>query len=185
MGSKKRRRFREILKQDMEEVLKELGEKDLKVVEGEQDDAEALKKKRRRQKKGKQKDSQEEKDTQAEKHAEEVAAKVDMQPNKKGDEAMDEPHEDDGKSKRKRKKKGRKTQKQEEAIEAQGGHWKSVAATVGVSKLDEMDEVSKQDSVILEADATMPKKKKHKKKKKKKAFAIEGVSASRLASYNL
>ncbi len=103
MNSKKRRRFREQLKEDLEEAMAKVGEHSKQAENENQDDAEAPKKKRRRQKKGKKK-SEEDGDTDDKKPAAAVVS--------------DQPNEDDAKSKRKRKKKGRKAQKQDDDMNA-------------------------------------------------------------------
>ena len=64
------------------------------------------------------------------------------------------------------------------------------ANVVGTVESAEVVEDSKPPAVQTEEksaaiDSKKAKKKKHKKKKKSKTVAVEGVSASRLASYNL
>lgn len=174
VNSKKRRRFREQLKEDLEEAMAgEEGDQSNREDIEEQGDAEAPKKKRRRQKKGKKKSKE---DGDKDDDRKPAAAVV-----------SDQTNEDDAKSKRKRKKKGRKAQKQDGAMEAIDA---AEAKAVGTVASIEVVEDSKPPAVQMEEnsgaiDSKKAKKKKHKKKKKSKTVAVEGVSASRLASYNL
>jgi protein KRI1 len=170
-GSKKRRRFRDMLKEDLEETLKEQAEEE-KARQGEEvaqcDDEGAKKKKnRRRQRKGKKQDKQEHDEVAT--SAGETSAELKASDNEKESNANAD--QENSKAKRKRKKKEEKTHNLEEAKAELGpAAEESGAVTNGDDK-----------------KATKKSKNRNpdKKRKKQKTVAVEGVPASRLASYNL
>ena len=166
-GSKKRRRFREMSKAEIEEDMQQYAPKTSK-GETETDEQES-KKKRRRQKKGGKKESS---DTAAS----EVVAKDEDQTNAKAAEPIVDAVEPVT-AKRSRKKKGKKVKKtdgESEATEATGGA---------------NDDVEVDDAVVETKDEASAKKSKKKERKssqkKSKKQKVEGVSSSRLASYGL
>jgi protein KRI1 len=165
--SKKRRRFREALKAEIEEEQK----KDEPVDEGEAakvnetaEDTEPKKKKRRRIKKGKKnKDKENESDNpdNAEDRDGEEDQDIAPESEKIGDEAADE----EGKTKR-RKKKGKKGQSLD---------------SIEFPENDAEEEEEKTTEKTAESTKAIEKKKKRKKKKN----ALAGLSASRLGAYGL
>lgn len=168
--SKKRRRFREMLKQDMEEqAAEEKAHNDENVVEpGDKIESdEPKKKKRRRLKKGKKKS----KEGMLDGGVEEVEPTKEIidGPN----DSCTQPEDVDPKSKQRRKKKGKKSKHNES---------NATDETDFVSRSDKKKEEaledSKKETIILESD-------KKRKKRKKKKSAIAGLSASRLSSYGL
>jgi len=158
MSHKKRRRFREMLEQDLEEVAKEEGVSEELATE-ENDEAPA-KKKRRRQKKGSKKEK-EDKDTKSMKTADDDDVSK--------QEPTFEKSEEIGKKKTRRKKKGKKLIK--DVSEPDANHDSAIGN-------DSPDKKSEKKTGPEE----VKKKKKHKKSKKTK---IEGIPSARLQAYGL
>jgi protein KRI1 len=173
VGSKKRRRFRDLLKQDLEETLKEQAEEEKAhqievAAQGDDDDHKTKKKKkRRRQKKGKKQENKEHDEVTT--RAVETSAEMKVQ-DKKQEPNSSTDHEH-SKSKRKRKKKGEKIQNLEEAQAVSGTTTEEIGAVTNGD-----DKKSTKESKNRHAA---------KKRKKQKTVSVEGVPASRLASYNL
>ena len=160
-GAKKRKRFRQLLKADMEEMKDEVGAVDEKPVESSAGDGEK-KKKRRRQKKGGKKNSESTSDIATESEKEST---VDQN---------GEPEEPEKKRRRKKKKGMSKTHSEQS----------NNASTVDV--VEAREEVS---SDRVEKKKTKKNKERSKKrsdggnKKKKHSSTVEGVSGARLAAY--
>ncbi len=170
-GYKKRRKFRDILEEDMEEMIaKDANEK--QEAEAEDTDKQP-KKKRRRQKKGKKKDRESASDTKSAKQTDEIIATED---NMEGSNQLTEQKRTKGG----RKKKGKKVKKDD-------------APSKDIPKNEKNESTDNEitlDKNPHKTDVTDKKKKKKRKKKDRneKASAkkeIPGVSASRLASYGL
>eukprot|EP00339_Tiarina_fusa_P013281 CAMPEP_0117006888 /NCGR_PEP_ID=MMETSP0472-20121206/6963_1 /TAXON_ID=693140 ORGANISM="Tiarina fusus, Strain LIS" /NCGR_SAMPLE_ID=MMETSP0472 /ASSEMBLY_ACC=CAM_ASM_000603 /LENGTH=720 /DNA_ID=CAMNT_0004708497 /DNA_START=58 /DNA_END=2220 /DNA_ORIENTATION=+ len=163
--SKKRRRFRQLLKQDMEEQVEPEEEKKKDILanaEIQGNEQEPDKKKRRRLKKGKKR----EKSTHDEADEGQENGSADPAPTKPEEAENDKP-------KRRRKKKGKK----EELSDSKG---ENVSAKV-------MNDISPGAPEAAPSDSTAPKndKKKKKKNKKKKADRLVSLPSSRLSSYGL
>ena len=174
VGAKKLQRFREMLNQDLEETLKEqaLEQEERQVEQPVQVDDEGhkkKKKKRRRQKKGK-KEGEQQDDKGATKEEE---SRVELKSNKKEKEPIDSTEDDNSKAKRKRKKKDNKFGKLDEARAG------SDIATEENGKVN--GDRASGDDIKSKKKSRKP----DKKRRKLKNFVVEGVSASRLASYNL
>jgi hypothetical protein len=155
-----------MLKQDVDEAMKEMESSDKAASDGE---AKEPKKRRRRQKKGKKKaaDAEEASDDVDTAEPETKTVSTD-----KGACEITEEGQTDQSQKKRRNKKGAKQIK------------------VDNSRLDESESMSMEklssDVGEVKAVATMEKRKwDGRKKRKKKKTAVEGVSASRLASYGL
>ncbi len=171
-GYKKRRKFRDILEEDMEEIIaKDAQEKEDVEVD---DTDKQPKKKRRRQKKGKKKDRE---SANADKPSEQTNQAIATEDN--AEESHQPPEEK--RTKGGRKKKGKKVKKDD-------------APTKETPK--NVQNESTENKIILEkypqkTDVIDKKKKKKRKKKDRNEKAsdkkekISGVSASRLASYGL
>ena len=164
--SKKRRRFREALKAEIEEEQKKeepVDEAEAAEVDDTAEDAEPKKKKRRRIKKGKKnKDKENELDNpDTEAKDGEENEQITPESEKVGDEAALE--ED---KKQRRKKKGKK-----------GESLAPIEKSVNDTKEEEEETAEKT------AESTKTSEKKKKRKKKKNALA--GLSASRLGAYGL
>ena len=164
--SKKRRRFREALKAEIEEEQKKeepVDEAEAAEVDDTAEDAEPKKKKRRRIKKGKKnKDKENELDNpDTEAKDGEENEQITPESEKVGDEAALE--ED---KKQRRKKKGKKGES---------------LAPIEKSENDSKEEEEETAEKTAESTKTSEKKKKRKKKKN----ALAGLSASRLGAYGL
>ena len=210
VGYKKRRRFRDMLQEDLEQTAKEAGivEREQKQVaekndenDGDDDDDDDLggkKKRRRRQKKGTKK-------MQASDDAEEPVASVAVDDEPVLEKADDEALES-GKKKR-RKKKGKKEQAVAAGSSEKDTQRRSEDVTdgkeisPGVSKVPEVDKdellAEKSELGMVTQEAKISKKRSEKRKskaessnkkpsrKKMKQSTIEGVPASRLKAYGL
>ena len=181
VSSRKRRKFREMLQQDIEDAENRMKEQGITVndnhstEDGGDVDAGGKKKKRRRMKKN----SGKEKTPESLENKPEVKSEM---------EDLNEDGKDESKKKRRRKKKGKKIS----AADASKPH------TTDTSKLlvsTDKDSASKETLETVTAKKAVDKelsksseksqKKKKKKSKDKKAAKVKGVSASRLASYDL
>ena len=188
VSSRKRRKFREMLQQDIEDAEKRMKEQGITVNNnhstedgGDVDpDASGKKKRRRRIKKKGEK--------------EKAAKSQENQPQANGDnDDVDEGEKNEGKKKRRRKKKGKKIS----AVDASKPHStdtskllvspdKQTAGQDAEKPVLEKQVVDKANDSSKSRDKSQKKKKKKKKKSKDKTtLKVEGVSASRLASYGL
>lgn len=172
--SRKRRKFREMLQQDVEDAERRMKEQGTTINDnhdnGDNESGETKKKKRRRMKKGTAKD----KDSKAK-----DKGKANEHENEDVEKGVDDAT--GGKKKRRRKKKGKKISN----------------AAIGESKEDkpasktpdthlEPPKKPAEDTSINTADPKESKNaEKKKRKKKRKKVSVEGVSAARLASYDL
>jgi len=183
VGSKKRRKFREMLKKDLEESLPKEEESEDKAAENTESalvDSEP-KKKRRRLKKGK-------------KSKNEVPASANDNA-KPGDEKakLDAQEETSGETKKRRRKKsgkkGDSSDKGTTGSDANSGEAPGRSDTEPVAKDKETSPKSKGRSKkrqpIADASSIDDKHKKKKRKNKDKKSSIAGISQSRLASYGL
>ncbi len=163
VGSKKRRKFREMLKKDLEDTLPGEDETPGEDSAEQPADSSEPKKKRRRLKKGKKKSKDDPNSTGVEE-----SDKTDS----KSLQEKENPTEEDGKpnesKKRRRKKSGRKGE--------------STNADSKVTESEKSDETKKSNANSKLSD---DKRKKKKKNKKDKKSSITGISHSRLASYGL
>jgi protein KRI1 len=173
--SKKRRRFREALKAEIEEEQ----EKDEPVDEAEPvevddtaEDGEPKKKKRRRIKKGK-KSKDKENESENPDIAEDKDGEEDQENAPESEKVGDEAENEEGKKKR-RKKKGKKSQSSD-PIENDAKEEEEKTTN------DAKEEEEKTTEKTFESTKTSEKKKKRKNKKN----AIAGLSASRLGAYGL
>lgn len=162
---KKRRRFHDMLEQDLEEVINEEGVSEELATE-EKEEA-PVKKKRRRQKKGSKKEKEDKemntkKSLQSDAH--ESVSKQDLI-----SEESVEKSEETGNKKRRRKKKGKKSSKDMSELDTTNDLAKTSTSLDKKSTDDAGPEASK-------------KKKKHKKKKK---TTITGIPSARLQAYGL
>jgi len=177
VNSRKRRKFREMLQQDIEDAERQLKEQGVTVNESHGseaagEDAEVTnKKKRRRMKKSGDKNKSIEKEDASKTNTERVDA---MGSGTKENE--------DGKKKRRRKKKGKKisTPDSSKPVETVKSAMMSAPKAVTDPSKGTPEETITSNSRDLEA-----KKAKKKAKKKEKKVKVTGVSASRLASYDL
>lgn len=158
VSSKKRRRFREGLKQDFKEENEDYNEMETEEQQKEEEveTVEPKKKKRRRLKKGKKKEKEASTD---QKESSEPVEATKMKPS-------DADVEFDTQKRRRRKKKGKKPSPSED-----------------VETVEQSEEVSSKEALSAKRDlsTTVDRKKKRKKRKKE----IVGLSASRLSSYGL
>ena len=192
VSSRKRRKFREMLQQDIEETEKRLKEQGITVQDNhnqasnEESGTKSHKKKRRRTKKNGQKSTS---DQQAEeKHPE---SNDSGEPHRESTNVGDDTAEGK-KSKRRRKKKGKKLTSPTD-VEIKG----ATELEVSVDRSEAVDSSSKK--VVAEETTNADRKKqnikeqkhseksqkKEKKKSKKAKVSVDGVSAARLASYGL
>jgi protein KRI1 len=176
VGSKKRRRFRDMLKSDLEEVIGKAEQQD-GAAEEEQavEIPEVKKKKRRRLKKGsksREEDDVQVADAETTERSEKTAASVEQ-----AEEASKRDKDgtiDELKAKRRRRKKGAPT-----STETDAGKQDSAADAL---KPDDDDGVEEKKIKSLSSHKSSSHKHQKKQKKRKK---IEGMSDSRLASYGL
>ena len=163
VGSKKRRKFRETLKKDLEDALPAEDETPAE-DNAEPADSSEPKKKRRRLKKGKKKSKDDPDSTGVEE-----SDKTDS----KSLQEKENPTEEDGKpnesKKRRRKKSGKKGESTNNAD----------------SKLVESEKSAETKKSKASSKQSDDKRKKKKKNKKDKKSSITGISHSRLASYGL
>lgn len=179
VGSKKRRKFREMLKKDLEDSITVENEKDETGMESDPVDSEP-KKKRRRLKKGRKKlkadlNSSELKSEQGNK------ARI---TNMKTKLSLDERRNDE--KKKQRKKNGKKVKNSNAETTYTAGfnnneHSKIIKIEEKVVESNKSDTGSKN----CRMNADDGKRKKKKKKSKEKKSLITGISHSRLASYGL
>lgn len=159
VGSKKRRRFREALKNDMEEYKAQeqaaMAEKETAEQNERESGEEPKKKKRRRLKKGKKRDSESTPAETAEKKEPKIA------PEKES-------------TKKRRKKKGKKGESSDSSPQDDSGKTEE--------SMDHVPIESIADEKNIKTPGSSESKKKRKKKKKKEKL---GLSASRLSSYGL
>jgi hypothetical protein len=183
VSSRKRRKFREQLRQDVEEAEKRLKEQGITVNdnhgEAPDDCGSEKKKKRRRLKKTADKgleSKRKEKSSDEEENGDPPGAS----------EAIDEKGEDT-KTKRRRKKKGRKLASV--AADQNFGAHEDFSKLKAPAVQSEIPKPKAPDATTSKSIETLPsevqKSPKKKKKKDKKKGSVEGVSAARLASYGL
>ena len=154
-GSKKRRRFRDMAKQEINEEMELYRRNEPVNVDQGTGEENEPKKKRRRQKKGKKKDPD---------------AASDVKEVEDSKVSNSNPDEDKKSRKRSRKKKGKKSN----TINAN---------EEGVSAVEGDDNKTENDAVMKENTSKKERKKERKRKKSKNQ--VDGVSSSRLASYGL
>jgi protein KRI1 len=176
VGSKKRRRFRETLKQDLdeqEELAKAAAAKEATEAEhnegegeGEAENGEPKKKKRRRLKKGKKKDK-------------EVPTTDDGEENKDTAELLVEPSKGSGAAESNEPKKTRRKKQGKKGLSSESNPKDDDNTNKDTKMASSEDPVSDSNQ---EVSTPVENKKKRKKKKKKE---ITGLPASRLSSYGL
>jgi len=165
-GTKKRKRFRQMLKAEKEEMKDEVGAVDEKQTESSEGDGEK-KKKRRRQKKGSKKSSE---NTSA---ANEDAKEADVVANENEQEQSEKKHQ-------RRKKKGQSKDNQTEDIKLE-----NKVDVIEAKEEVSGDRVERKKAKKNKAKAKDGSKKYSDggKKKKKHSSKVDGVSGARLAAY--
>lgn len=187
VGSKKRRKFREMLKKDLEDGTPMEEETHGNAVESVPAEFEP-KKKRRRLKKGRKKSKDDLNSSGIESEPENDAQLVDVKAH---------PNEEEGRSndtkKRRRKKSGKKSESLNNESTSTGSEKNDVQEEPNSNKTEAVKKNGKAveskpssvDSKICCLNSSDDKRKKKKKKVKDKKSSITGISHSRLASYGL
>jgi protein KRI1 len=181
VGSKKRRRFRETLKQDLDEqeelekaaAAKEATEEQHNESEGEGENGEPKKKKRRRLKKGKKKDKEVPTTDNGE-----VPTTDNGEENK--DTALDEPSKGSSAAESNEPKKTRRKKQGKKGLSSESNPKDDDNANKDTKMASSEDPVSDSNQ-----DVSTPVENKKRRKKKKKKKEIMGLPASRLSSYGL
>jgi protein KRI1 len=182
--SKKRRRFREALRAEIEEMEKKdepVDEAEPAEVDDTAEDAEPKKKKRRRIKKGKKnKEKENELDNPDTEDKDQENA---PESEKVGDEAANE--EDNKKRRKKKGKKGQSLDPVETAEKDSKEEDEKTTAKIAESTNPIENDAKAEEEKTTEQTAESTKAGEKKKKRKKKINALAGLSASRLGAYGL
>ncbi|GFH59161.1 hypothetical protein CTEN210_15637 [Chaetoceros tenuissimus] len=164
-GFRKRRKFREMSKEEIQEEMKQYALQNAKIDDEGEEEVEKTKKKRRRQKKGKKAATPSEKITTPE-------TSTNTEVGEKSKETNETESEDKAKSKRTRKKKGKKGTKAD-------------MAEVN-DETNNLTTTTKENNGKSEkSNSKKSRKRDRKSKKKDHKEKVDGISASRLQSYGL